>query len=132
VSPLYNEESPSSLFPYWQYSFDATFRKPLLVQRQVLLEAQARAAVVPASEHLLLLERVGRRLPLFFAVLRDRQRSRPGLAIEDEYDLQDAVHAVLKVLFDDVRPEEWTPSYAGRSSRVDFLLKEERTAVETR
>ena len=52
--------------------------------------------------------------------------------ISDEYDLQDAVHACLRLFFDDVRPEEWTPSYAGRSARVDFLLKNEQTVVETK
>ena len=40
------------------------------------------------------------------------------------------MHALLCLLFDDVRPEEWTPSYAGGSSRVDFLLKDEKTFVE--
>nr|GFC70330.1 hypothetical protein [Tanacetum cinerariifolium] len=30
----------------------------------------------------------------------------------------------------DVRAEEWTPSYAGGSSRVDFLLKKERIIIE--
>ena len=34
--------------------------------------------------------------------------------------------------FDDVRPEEWTPGYAGNSSRVDFYLKRERTIVEAK
>lgn len=34
--------------------------------------------------------------------------------------------------FDDVRPEEWTPSYAGSSSRMDFLLKPEKLVVETK
>jgi hypothetical protein len=36
----------------------------------------------------------------------------------------------LKIHFDDVRAEEWTPSYAGGSSRVDFLLKDEQIIVE--
>jgi hypothetical protein len=130
LSPLYNVESTSALFPYWQYTFDSAFRAPLLAQRQILLEAQARAAVVPASEHLVFLERIWRRLPLFLAVLGDRQRGRPGFAVDDEYDLQDVFHAALRLFFDDVRPEEWTPSYAGRSSRMDFLFKEERTVVE--
>jgi hypothetical protein len=26
--------------------------------------------------------------------------------------------------FDDIRPEEYTPSYAGGSSRIDFLLED--------
>lgn len=62
--------------------------------------------------------------------LRERHDSRPTLEIDDEYDVQDLMHALLRLLFDDVRAEEWTPSYAGANSRVDFLLKDERTFVE--
>lgn len=62
--------------------------------------------------------------------LRSRHDNRPTLSVEDEYDAQDLFHALLKLHFDDVRAEEWTPSYAGGSSRVDFLLKEEQIIVE--
>ena len=34
--------------------------------------------------------------------------------------------------FDDVRPEEWTPSYAGKSARMDFLLKNEEIIIEVK
>lgn len=36
----------------------------------------------------------------------------------------------MLVFFGDVRAEEWTPSYAGGSKRIDFLLPEYRLAVE--
>jgi len=36
----------------------------------------------------------------------------------------------LKLYFNDIRPEEWTQSYAGGSSRTDFLLPEILTFVE--
>lgn len=62
--------------------------------------------------------------------LRKRHDSRPTLEVEDEYDVQDLMHAMLWLFFDDVRPEEWVPSYAGSGSRVDFLLKNEETIVE--
>lgn len=62
--------------------------------------------------------------------LRVRHADRPTLEVDDEYDAQDLFHALLKLHFDDVRPEEWTPGYAGGSSRVDFLLKEEGIIVE--
>ena len=38
-------------------------------------------------------------------------------------------HALLTLEHDDVRPEEWTPSYTGGSSRMDFLLKLEQIVV---
>jgi hypothetical protein len=73
-----------------------------------------------------------RRFPLFAERLKSRQRGRQPFQISDEYDVQDLLHAILKLHFDDVRPEEWTPSYAANASRVDFLLPRERTIVETK
>jgi len=62
--------------------------------------------------------------------LRSRHESRPTLDVQDEYDVQDLFHSLLHLHFSDVRAEEWTPSYAGKSSRMDFLLKQERIVVE--
>lgn len=73
-----------------------------------------------------------RRFQLFVERLQVRQRNRPPYAVVDEYDVQDLLHAILKLHFEDVRPEEWTPSYAGNSSRIDFLLPRERTIIEVK
>jgi len=62
--------------------------------------------------------------------LRSRYSNRDTLEIEDEYDVQDLFHALLKIYFEDIRPEEYTPSYAGAASRVDFLLKDEQIIIE--
>ena len=64
--------------------------------------------------------------------LRNRHGNRETLSIEDEYDVQDLLHALLYLYYDDVRAEEWTPSYAGKSARVDFLLKNEKTVIEVK
>ncbi len=64
--------------------------------------------------------------------LRRRHEGRPTLEILDEYDVQDLLHGLLRIDFDDVRPEEWTPSYAGASNRMDFLLKEDEIAIEVK
>jgi hypothetical protein len=64
--------------------------------------------------------------------LRGRQRGRPDFEVNDEYDVQDLVHAFLRLHFEDVRPEEWSPSYLGASTRIDFLLKREGVVVETK
>jgi len=58
--------------------------------------------------------------------------SRLGFEIEDEYDVQDLLHALLILEFKDVRTEEYVPSYAGRNSRVDFFLKNEAIFIETK
>jgi hypothetical protein len=64
--------------------------------------------------------------------LGTRQRGRPPFQVDDEYDVQDLLHALLWLHFEDVRAEEWTPSYAGGSARMDFLLKRERIVVEVK
>lgn len=62
--------------------------------------------------------------------IRQRYGSRVAMDINDEYDVQDLFHSLLKLYFDDIRPEEWNPSYGGSSSRSDFLLPEVNTIVE--
>jgi hypothetical protein len=71
----------------------------------------------------------------FHGVVRQigqRHDSRPTLAVADEYDVQDLFHALLTIYFDDIRKEEWAPSYAGGASRMDFLLPEIEAVVETK
>lgn len=64
--------------------------------------------------------------------LKDRHANRDGFWINDEYDVQDLLNALLLVDFDDIREEEWTPSYAGGSKRMDFVLKKERIVIEVK
>ena len=64
--------------------------------------------------------------------LMNRHNKRPTITMTDEYDVQDLLGALLKLHFEDVRPEEWTPSYAGSSSRIDFLLKTFGVVIEVK
>ncbi|QPB81406.1 hypothetical protein EHE21_08855 [Proteus sp. GOKU] len=64
--------------------------------------------------------------------LQNRHNDRNTLDIEDEYDVQDLLHSLLRIDFDDIRPEEYSPSYASSSSRVDFLLKEQKIIIEVK
>lgn len=64
--------------------------------------------------------------------LRHRYDSRETLNVNDEYDAQNLLHSILYIYFDDIRPEEWTPSYAGKSSRMDFLLKDYKIVLEVK
>ncbi len=73
-----------------------------------------------------------RRLHIVARQLRERRENRPTLEIKDEYDVQDLLHSLLRLHFDDIRPEEWTPSYGGGSARMDFLLKAEQTVIEAK
>ena len=64
--------------------------------------------------------------------LRVRHSSRSTLEVEDEYDVQDLLHALLHLHFSDIRIEETCPSYAGSTSRQDFLLKNEKIVIEVK
>lgn len=64
--------------------------------------------------------------------LRDRHDNRETLDVTDEYDVQDLLHSLLYLHCEDIRDEEWSPSYAGKCSRQDFLLKNEKIVIETK
>ncbi len=81
---------------------------------------------------LALVAKLCRRFHLFARQLHDRHHDRGTVRVADEYDVQDLMHALLRLHFEDVRTEEVTPSVAGKSGRMDFLLKAERLAVETK
>lgn len=95
-----------------------------------LKSAQTHAGSPTAPERVETLFRIGERFHLVAKQLRNRRESRSTLDVNDEYDVQDLFHALLRIPFDDVRPEEWTPSYAGGASRMDFLLPEIEAVVE--
>lgn len=61
--------------------------------------------------------------------LRLRGEYRATLSVEDEFDAQDLLHAILRTQFDDIGTDEWTPSYAAGSPRTTFLLNDGRLAV---
>lgn len=85
-----------------------------------------------APDALSLIEKLCLRFHAAARQLQGRYCDRPTITINDEYDVQDLLHALLRLHFDDIRAEEWTPSYAGSGSRVDFLLKAERIVVEVK
>lgn len=95
------------------------------------------------QDALSIVESICRRFPLFARQVRIRRKdvqvtgqqekeARPTIEMKDEYDVQDSLHAILKLHFDDVRKEEWSPSYAGGQTRMDFVLKKERIVIETK
>jgi len=61
--------------------------------------------------------------------LRLRRDYRPTLEVEDDYDLQDLLCALLKVEFDEVATDEWTPPYTGGAPRTTLLVNKDQIAV---
>lgn len=103
------------------------------IQRNPLtLKAAAIAADAHGEKNPQFVVTLAERLHGVVHQLRDRRENRATLDVSDEYDLQDLFHALLKIHFDDVRKEEWAPTYAGGASRMDFLLPEIETVVETK
>jgi len=62
--------------------------------------------------------------------LTHRRKGAAALSFTTEYDVQDLLHALLRPWVSDIRPEEFTPSYAGSSTRMDFLLPAHGAVIE--
>ncbi len=61
--------------------------------------------------------------------LRLRRDYRPTLEVEDDHDLQDLLCALLKVEFEEVATDEWTPPYAEGAPRTTLLVNRDQIAV---
>ena len=97
--------------------------------RLAWLKPKAKKSTTPGIERVL---NIANRFHLVATQLKRRHSNRESLKIADEYDVQDLLHALLKVDFDDVRPEEYSPSKSGAASRLDFLLKAQKVVVEAK
>lgn len=135
-NPIYSEdlsEPVKKIWSYWQFPSKEKFFAPLNQQLHYLEEALARSGMSTATaEALELLEAIGRKIPITFSILESGHRGRPGIVIKDEYSVQHILHAISVLHFAQVEPEEPTPKVASGSSRLDFLLKRERIAIETK
>lgn len=79
-----------------------------------------------------LLEIVVRGLRRAMHPLTHRRKGFQPLSFGSEYDVQNLLHALLRPWISDIRPEEFTPSYAGSSTRMDFLLPTYALVFETK
>ncbi|MGQ0557461.1 MAG: hypothetical protein ACT4PN_16120 [Nitrospiraceae bacterium] len=61
--------------------------------------------------------------------LRLRKDYRPTLEVDDDHDLQDLLCALLKVEFDEVSTDEWTPPYTGGAPRTTLLVNRDQIAI---
>jgi hypothetical protein len=101
------------------------------VQSTVAIDTHDIPPFQPLSEQetLKLVRKVCLRLHAVARQLRLRKDSRPTVEIEDDYDLQDLLRALLKMEFDEVGTDEWTPPYAGSVPRTTLLLNREQIAI---
>lgn len=64
--------------------------------------------------------------------LSNRRKGAIPLSFSSEYDVQDLLHALLRPWVSDIRPEEYTPSHGGSSTRMDFLLPAHKLVLEVK
>ncbi|MGH7257449.1 MAG: hypothetical protein ACREIM_03665 [Nitrospiraceae bacterium] len=81
------------------------------------------------DDPLQVVRRICSRFHLVTRQLRVRKDDRPSLEVEDEYDVQDLMHALLRLEFDEVQPEEWRPSYATGKAQTSYRLHREKAVI---
>ena len=91
--------------------------------------AVATSGEQPTSDPVDALRKVCLRFHAVARQLRLRKDYRATLEVEDDYDLQDLLCALLKFEFNEVGADEWIPPYAGGSTRTTLFLNRDRLAV---
>ena len=81
---------------------------------------------------LTILERIFSRFHRINLQLQNRYSNRPTIQINDEYDVQNLLHSLLHLYFADIRSEVDLPQFAGKNSRIDFVLKQEKIMIEVK
>ena len=64
--------------------------------------------------------------------MEERYDNRPPLVINDEYDVQDLLKALLILHFESIQPEEYGKMFNRTRSRVDFFLRFDNIAIEVK
>ena len=64
--------------------------------------------------------------------LERRYNDRDTIKINDEFDVQNLLHSLCVIFFNDIRNEETNPSFADILTRSDFLLSNEKIIIETK
>ena len=127
---LYQEFDKRKLYGYYQDEFDKQKSK-LIAALKASLRIKPKTKTIGLTDTFVL-NNIFDRFHLVVKQFRNRYNSRPTIDVDDEYDVQDLLHGLLRLYFNDIRAEEWTPSYAGGSSRMDFLLKDEKIVIEVK
>ena len=71
-------------------------------------------------------------IPRSIKPLKIRRKDTQSIKFDSEYDIQSLLHALLSPWIRDIRTEEYTPSYVGNSTRIDFLLPTYETVIEAK
>jgi hypothetical protein len=102
------------------FRFGRVLPQGAMPQDDLPLPAAARADVSKPASVDELLEVLVKGLRRAMHPLTHRRKAAQCLTFANEYDVQDLLHALLRPWIADIRPEEFTPSYAGSSTPDGF------------
>lgn len=128
---MYEADKPNPFVGKWKAPFATTARPSISGQRQLLLEELHEASSV--GPVLVELASTLRRLPEYLRTIRRYDEVQvPSAELINERGLQVLTHAILRLLYADVRAEDYVSQHAGAASRVDFLVAGVGVIVETK
>lgn len=126
VTPALNRSSmPTEMSP----SLVQTPQDPPSVEQAIGLSIARVIEPTLDQDPLNLVRKVCLRLHSVARQLRLRRDYRPTLEVDDDYDLQDLLCALLKVEFDEVAADEWTPPYTDGAVRTTLLVHRDQIAI---
>jgi hypothetical protein len=85
--------------------------------------------VPSADDSMAALRKVCTRFHMVARQLRLRRDYRATLEVEDEYDVQDLLYALLRLEFEEVGTEDWCPEYEKGATRTSYLLHKDRVVI---
>jgi hypothetical protein len=133
-SMIVTTDTPDSYFERIHINTLDSARLHLKAYLTELEEQKAEDVVNIQSENLEVslqnLEIIFKKFHFIARSLSKRHHNRDGLEVHDDYDLQYLLRSLMMLFFDDIQPEESTPSYASKSVKMDFLLNREQIVVE--
>jgi hypothetical protein len=83
----------------------------------------------PDQDPITLIRKVCLRFHSIARQLRLRRDYRPTLEVDDDYDVQDLLCALLKMEFDEVATDDWTPPYTEGAPRTTLLVNKDQIAI---
>lgn len=123
------ETSPQAASAKASSPVRATPPMPLSDNPSMTLSMPPLPETVREDDPLALIRKVCQRFHSVARHLRLRKDYRPTIEVDDEYDLQDLLCALLKVEFDEVATDEWIPPYTEGASRTTLLVNRDQIAI---
>lgn len=65
-------------------------------------------------------------------IIKNRRKGKDNFQIKDEYDVQDILYVILKSIFPTLRDEDAVPKAGAKSTKIDFIIREEKILIEVK